>query len=167
MIDTRYVQQMARYNAWQNQSLYGAADKLTDAERRKERGAFFGSIQKTFSHLMYADRLWISRFTGSERPPGRLAESPLLYPDWELLKREREAVDGQIVRWADGLDPAWLAGALSYRSESANRDITDARGMLVTHFFNHQTHHRGQIHCMLTQAGSRPDDTDLPLMPGA
>jgi len=68
MIDVGYVQCMARYNGWQNRSLYGAADTLSDAERRRERGAFFGSIHKTLSHLLWADRIWLSRFTDGRRP---------------------------------------------------------------------------------------------------
>ena len=93
MIDVNYVRCMARYNAWQNQSIYGAAATLSDVERRRERGAFFGSIHKTLSHLLWADRIWMSRFTDVPSPGASIPESVSLYPDWELLWRERGEFD--------------------------------------------------------------------------
>ena len=76
MIDTAYVQRMARYNRWQNRNLYGVADTLSDDERRRERGAFFGSIHKTLSHLLWADRIWMSRFTPDVPKPQAAFLSP-------------------------------------------------------------------------------------------
>jgi len=165
MIDTAYVQRMARYNRWQNENLYGVADKLADDERRRERGAFFGSIQGTLSHLLWGDQIWLSRFAGTPKPEGGIPTSAALYPDWDKLKRERAAVDKAIVIWADELDPDWLAGDLTWFSGAVNRELSRPVAALVMHFFNHQTHHRGQVHCMLTQAGGKPHDTDLSLMP--
>ena len=166
MIGIDYVQCMARYNAWQNQSIYGAADTLSDAERRRERGAYFGSIHKTLSHLLWADRIWMSRFTDVPSPGASIRESVSLYPDWELLRRERGAFDTVIKAWADGLDPAWLQGDLTWFSGAAQREITKPKWFLLAHMFNHQTHHRGQVHCMITQADAKPQDTDLFLLPG-
>src|SRR6266568_2063512 len=144
MIDRAYVQRMARYNRWQNGNLYGVADRLSVGERQRERGAFFGSIQKTLSHLLWGDQIWMSRFTDTPKPEGGIPESVALYDDWERLKSERAAFDRKILDWASTVEPDWV---------------------LVTHMFNHQTHHRGQVHCMLTQADGRPSDTDLPFMP--
>src|SRR5689334_1751764 len=97
MIDPAYVQRMARYNRWQNANLYGVADTLGDEERRRERGAFFGSIHKTLSHLRWADQIWLSRFTPEvTRPNAGIPESVSLFPDWEPLKRERVAFDATI-----------------------------------------------------------------------
>lgn len=166
MIDLGYVQRMARYNRWQNENLYGVADALSDDERRRERGAFFGSIHKTLSHLLWADRMWMSRFTDVPRPQGGIPESVSMYPDWDGLKRERADFDAQIVAWADRLDPAWLAGNLTWYSGAAKRELTREKRLLIAHMFNHQTHHRGQVHCMLTQAGGRPGASDLLAMPG-
>ena len=163
MIDPAYVRRMARYNGWQNQNLYGCADGLSDAERRRERGAFFGSLHKTLNHLLWADRIWMSRFTDLAKPEGGIKGSVALHEDWDDLKRERLAFDGTMIAWADRLDAAWLAGDLTYLSSSAG-EIRKPKWLLVTHMFNHQTHHRGQVHCMLTQAGGRPHDTDLPWM---
>lgn len=165
MIDGAYVQRMARYNRWQNQNIYGVADTLSDDERRRERGAFFGSIHKTLSHLLWADRMQMSRFTDVPRPPANIAESASLYPDWNALKDERAGFDGTLIDWADALDPSWLAADYTYFSGAINRELSRPCWVLVTHMFNHQTHHRGQVHCMLTQAGVRPSDTDLPFMP--
>ena len=166
MIDTGYVRRMARYNRWQNQNLYDVADRLSDDERRRERGAFFGSIHKTLSHLRWADQIWMSRFTVDvQRPQAGIAESVSMFPDWNGLKRERVGFDETIITWANGVDPAWLAADHTYYSGAAKRDITAPRWMLVSHMFNHQTHHRGQVHCLLTQAGGRPHTTDLPALP--
>ena len=165
MIDPGYVQRMARYNRWQNENLYGVADTLTDGERRRERGAFFGSIHATFNHLLWADQIWMSRLAGSPRPEGGIPESVSRHAQWSDLKRERGAFDEIIIDWADHLDPAWLAGDLTWYSVAAKTELSNPRWLLVTHMFNHQTHHRGQTHCMLTQAGGKPKDTDLPLMP--
>lgn len=165
MVDVTYVRGMARYNAWQNQSLYGAADTLTDEERRRERGAFFGSIHKTLSHLLWADQMWMSRFAGMPRPAGGIAESTTLFADWDALKRERAAFDAVIIDWAERLDPAWLDGDLTWYSGAAKRDVIKPKWVVTAHFFNHQTHHRGQVHCLLTQAGAKPGVTDLVAMP--
>ena len=165
MIDSSYVQRLARYNRWQNENLYGVADALSDAERRRERGAFFGSIHGTLSHLLWADGIWMSRFAGTPRPAGGIPESVSLYSDWGELKRERAAFDGVIVDWADKLDDDTVAGDLTWFSGAIKAEVSRPKWLLLTHMFNHQTHHRGQVHCMLTQAGGKPGDTDLFIMP--
>ncbi len=165
MIGIDYVRRMGLYNRWQNENLYGAASELTDEERYRERGAFFGSIHRTMCHLLWADQTWMSRFSGSP-PPAPLADLAAAYRDWTSLKGRRIELDADIVRWADGLASDWLAGMHTYFSPSLGRETSGPRWMFVSHFFNHQTHHRGQVHCMLTQAGLKPADTDLPMMPG-
>ena len=165
MIDRAYVQRMARYNRWQNENLYGVADRLSAAERCLERGAFFGSIHKTLNHLLWGDRSWMSRFTEMPKPQGGTRDSVSLYPDWGELKAARAEFDRTFIDWADTIDPSWLAADQTYYSNAIERELTKPRWVLVTHLFNHQTHHRGQVHCMLTQAGGKPSDTDLPFMP--
>src|SRR5258707_13139620 len=100
MIDVPYVQCMARYNRWQNENLYGAADTLSDAERRRDRGAFFGSIHATLNHLLWADRIWMYRLAGTPRPGGGIPESGAFYDDWNQLKHELTGFDSvSIVRF--------------------------------------------------------------------
>jgi uncharacterized damage-inducible protein DinB len=163
MITPGHVRAMAEYNRWQNENLYGAAEGLDDRARKAPRGAWFGSIHATLNHILYGDQIWMSRFAGTPRPkaPG-IPESVAMYDSWEDLKRERAAFDEVIVAWADRLDPAWLEGDLTWFSGAAKAERTKPKGMLITHFFNHQTHHRGQVHCMLTQCGAKPGATDLP-----
>lgn len=164
MIDAGYVRLMARYNRWQNENLYGAADALPDEARRADLGAFFGSVHATLSHLAWGDGTWMSRFAGRRPPPGRIADSPSLYADWEALKAERRSLDADILSWAERVEDGWLAGDLTWFSGAAGREVTRPVGALVVHFFNHQTHHRGQVHALLTRSGAKPGDTDLFLM---
>jgi uncharacterized damage-inducible protein DinB len=165
MIDQAYVQRMARYNRWQNENLYGVANALSDAERRQERGTWFGSIHKTLNHILWGDKSWMGRFTDLPRPTVGIPDSVSVYPEWSDLKSERAAFDQKILDWSDSVDDAWLAADQTYYSGATKREWTRQRWVLVTHMFNHQTHHRGQVHSMLTQAGGRPSDTDLPFMP--
>jgi uncharacterized damage-inducible protein DinB len=165
MIDAAYVQRMARYNRWQNENLYSVADTLSDDERRRDRGAFFGSIHGTLSHLLWADRIWMHRFAKWPKPDGGIRESTTLFPDWSGLRRERADSDTKLIAWADGVDPRWLAGDMTWFSGAIKREVSKPTWQLVVHLFNHQTHHRGQVHAMLTQAGGKPHDTDLFVMP--
>lgn len=164
MIDTAYAVIMARYNAWQNENLYGAAATLSDAARRQDRGAFFGSIHGTFCHLLWGDRMWLHRFAGMPKPDVPGSESSRMIEDWDELVAERRATDAVIGDWAARLSPEWLAGDLTWVSGISRRELTRPRAQLVVHFFNHQTHHRGQVHAMLTGAGVKPGDTDLVLV---
>ena len=166
MISIEHVRAMARYNEWQNRSLYAAAETISDAERRKQRGAFFGSIHGTLSHLMWGDQQWMSRFAPDvvQKPSASGKESPDAFPDWEDLKRQRIAMDGTIIAWADRLDASSVYGDLYWYSGLAKANVSKPRWFIITHFFNHQTHHRGQVHAMLTQAGAKPEPTDLGFM---
>lgn len=167
MITVDFLRLMARYNQWQNKNLYGAAGTLDDAARRLDRGAFFQSIHGTFCHLLWGDSMWMHRFAGLEKPAGGIRESASLVSEWQELVTRRTALDQAIIAWADSCDPAWLEGDLVWYSGAVQRDMRVNKKQVVVHFFNHQTHHRGQIHAMLTAAGAKPDDTDLMLMPAA
>jgi len=114
---------------------------------------------------MWADQLWMSRLTDVPAPEGGIPQSVSLYPDWEPLRDERPALDDRIIDWSDHLDEASLAGDLIWYSALAKRELGKPKWLLVTYMFDHQPHHRGQVHCMLTQAGSKPHDTDLAFMP--
>ena len=94
---------LARYNAWQNRSMLEAADALEPETREADLGAFFGSIRATFSHLLWADRMWMSRLAGWERPAEGIADSPRHEADWTRLGEVRAGEDARIVAWADGV----------------------------------------------------------------
>ncbi|VAV93415.1 DinB family protein [hydrothermal vent metagenome] len=160
-----YAVLMAKYNLWQNQSLMAATDTLTDADRKQNRGAFFGSIEKTFSHVFWGDQIWLSRFAGTPPPSADITDSTALIADWAAFCTARKSFDQRILQWANEVTPDWFSGDLSWFSGALGRDFTRPKDMLVVQLFNHQTHHRGQIHAMLTAAGAKPDDTDVPFMP--
>ncbi|WP_212525750.1 DinB family protein [Actibacterium sp. MT2.3-13A] len=165
MITRAYVRTMSRYNRWQNRQVLAACDTLTPQALTEDRGAFFGSILGTLSHLMWGDALWMSRFDSWDKPHVGIAGSARFVPDWPTLRRLRPEADARIAAWADALPEDGLAGDLAWFSGAAGREVSMPLTLCVTHFFNHQTHHRGQVHAMLTAAGARPGDTDLFLMP--
>jgi uncharacterized damage-inducible protein DinB len=164
MISPAYVRTMAAYNGEMNRRLYAAAGRLEDAARRADRGAFWGSIHATLGHLVWGDTMWMSRFAGGPRPAVPLRESGGWLADWAALVAAREALDARITAWAARIDAAWLAGELTWMSGAARREMRAGRGFLVVHFFNHQTHHRGQAHALITAAGETTEDTDLMLV---
>ncbi len=166
MISADHVRLMARYNRWQNRSLFGAADQLSDNQRRADKGAFFGSLHTTLAHILWADRVWMHRFVGT--PPIGDADDQgrgHAYHDWESLKADRQAFDQTILDWANTIDEGWLAADFTWSNLAGTRTATQPAWRLVTHFFNHQTHHRGQAHALLTSFGATLEDTDLFLMP--
>lgn len=152
---------MAAYNAEMNRRLYAAAARLSDAERRAERGAFFGSIHGTLNHLLWADRMWMSRFDGWNKPAVLLAGSRNLIDSFEALRPARAEADAGLLGWAAEVGQAWLDGRLTWLSGAVGREVSRPVATLVVHLFNHQTHHRGQVHAMLTAAGQQTGDTDL------
>lgn len=156
-----FVRTMAAYNAEMNRRLYAAASRLSDAERRKARGAFWSSIHGTLCHLLWGDQAWMSRFDNWPKPAVIQKESAGLVADFDELRRLRVEADDKISAWAHRIDEAWLAQDLVWFSQSAQKELRNPRGFLVTHFFNHQTHHRGQAHAMITAAGEQTGDTDL------
>lgn len=162
MITPAYVRTMAAYNAEMNRRLYAAAARLSDAARREPRGAFWGSIHGTLNHLLWADRIWMSRFAGWPKPPTGLKESAAMVAEFPELQAGREATDAALIAWAGQMDDAWLAAAdQTWFSSAARRSFSHPRALLIVHLFNHQTHHRGQVHAMLTAAGEQTGDTDL------
>lgn len=160
-----YARAMARHNIWQNQSLIAAANSLTAEARAMDRGAFFGSIQRTFSHLMLADTLWLARLSGQPVIDWPFEKSAEYFADWTEFCEERVRLDAAIWDWASNVPAGWFDGAFTWRSVITGEEITMPKPLAVMHVFNHQTHHRGQIHTMLTAAGAKPDDTDIPLVP--
>ncbi len=165
-----HYQVMARYNAWMNRKIYGAAATLPDEARKRDLGAFFQSLHATLNHLVLTDRAWLVRFT---RDPslftsldgttpaftGRLDQQ--LYDEFDVLRRERERTDEDIQQWVVTLTDAELDAPIAYYSGAYHRDYEHPLWWAVSHFFNHQTHHRGQATTLVTQLGVDPGTTDL------
>ncbi|HEY8610022.1 MAG TPA: DinB family protein [Roseomonas sp.] len=161
MITPGWCRMMAAYNAEMNRRLYAAAARLPDITRREARGVFFGCLHGTLSHLLWGDMQWVSRFDGGEKPPVSLKGSAAMEPDFVTLVGKRVAMDARIAAWAESLTAERLAGDFTWFSGAAGREVSCPMGMVVTHVFNHQTHHRGQAHALITAAGEDTGDTDL------
>ena len=164
MITPAYVRTMAAYNAEMNRCLYGAAARLDDAERRAAKGAFWGSIHGTLVHILWGDHQWMSRFDDWPRPTTPIKQSDRFVEDFAELCAAREKADAGISAWAARIDQDWLDADLVWFSGAAGREMRMPKRLLVTHFFNHQTHHRGQAHALITAAGQETGDTDLFLL---
>jgi uncharacterized damage-inducible protein DinB len=164
-MNARQVQTLANYNRWMNERLYAACAPLGEDERKRDRGAFFRSIHGTLNHLLVADSIWMGRFTGEPYPATSLDQE--LYGDFESLRRARVAMDATIEDWAASLREGDLAGTLAYTSILNPEPRRYPMWLAVTHFFNHQTHHRGQLTALLSQCGLDYGVTDLIQLPGA
>ena len=149
----------ARYNAWANRRLYDAAAKLSDADYRADRGAFFKSMHGTLNHILTADWVWMSRFTGEGPSPTKL--DSINFDTLPELRSAREVEDRRIVSYVDGLTDEKLAGTISYRRVSSPEAFVQPLAPALAHFFNHQTHHRGQAHTILCILGRRDLELDL------
>jgi len=160
-----WARALAGYNRWMNERLYEVCAGLPDAERRRDAGAFFGSIHGTLNHLLLADLIWLGRFEG-EPYTGFETLADELHADFEALRRARAATDDRIDAFAARLDAAALAAELEFTSFVTPRERSFPLWVLVTHFFNHQTHHRGQLTTLLSQGGHDPGVTDLMWLPG-
>ena len=165
VITPAFARTMARYNAEMNRRMVGAAAGLPDAQRRQDAGLFWRSIHGTFSHLLWADHIWMARLAGWERPAAALAESGRYHEgDFADFALRRRSTDAELVAWADVVDETWLAGELTWFSGATGREQRHPRGLLLAHVANHQTHHRGQVHALLTRFGADPGATDLPFV---
>jgi uncharacterized damage-inducible protein DinB len=162
---------LARYNAWFNERLYAACDGLPDAERKLDRGAFFGSIHGTLNHIVWGDKLWLARFArqGVTFPsltpellqvPAGAMHAAQLFADWDDLKAERRRLDAAIEAWTADMPEDFPGRQLRY-ANTAGVQRSHPAWQALTHFFNHQTHHRGQVTALLMQAGVDPGMTDL------
>ena len=164
MIEPQYCQLMARYNRWMNERLYALLADMGDDERRRDRGAFFGSIHGTLNHLLWGDRIWLGRFIGE------LCTAPAfgadMFADFAQLQREREITDQEMRNWAGSVTVAWLASTLAYASKVDGRTREMPAAVAAIHLFNHGAHHRGQLTTLIWQAGRDPGVTDLPWLPG-
>ena len=149
---------LARYNSWANACLYEVSGKLSPHEYLKDRRAFFSSIHGTLNHLLVVDRLWLGRL--EQRDSGITALNQILYTDFASLLQARQKEDENISKFIEELDFTKLTETIYFKT-LAGKETGITLMWLLTHFFNHQTHHRGQVHNMLSQADCTPPAIDL------
>jgi uncharacterized damage-inducible protein DinB len=150
---------MAAYNEWANRRLFDACARLTEDNRRAGLGAFFGSLHGTLNHMMVADRIWRARITGAAPPD--LALDDTVHDDFGDLRKAREAEDARWIAMVDGLDDATLSRPISYETITQPTRLRQPLWSALMHAFNHQTHHRGQCHGMLTRLVAEAPSFDL------
>jgi uncharacterized damage-inducible protein DinB len=154
-----HFRMFGRYNAWANGRLYAAAARLSVEQYRADRGAFFKSVHGTLNHLLVTDRVWMQRFTNTGDAPDRL--DAILFETIDELRSAREAEDRRIVDFVDGLDEARIAATIKYRRVSTPEQFEQQLAPALAHWFNHQTHHRGQVHALLTGLVREAPELDL------
>lgn len=154
-----HYRMMAGYNAWANRRLFEAAARLPDAALGQDAGAFFGSLLGTLNHMLVADRIWMRRLAGAGEAPDRL--DAILHERLADLAAAREAEDARIVAFVDGLSEEDLSGTLAYRTIADPAEVRQTLASALAHFFNHQAHHRGQAHALLTRFAGEAPSLDL------
>lgn len=152
-------QMFAAYNAWANSRLYAAAQALSEEEFGRDTGAFFKSMKGTLNHILVADRIWMKRFTGEGDHPNSL--DAILHEELGHLRIAREAEDDRIRDWVDHLTEEKIAGRFTYVTITDMKTVSQRLAPALSHFFNHQTHHRGQAHTILSMLGKSPPSLDL------
>ena len=155
----QHFRMFAAYNRWANRTLYDAATTLSEDEANRNTGAFFGSMLGTLNHILVADRIWLKRFTGQGTAPNAL--NATLHADLPSLRHARDEEDTRIVEWIDTLSDKALAGRFTYLTVTDMRTVSQRLAPALAHFFNHQTHHRGQAHGILTALGKPAPSLDL------
>lgn len=168
---TAHYKVMARYNRWMNERVYAAAATLPDDARKRDVGAFFRSLHGTLNHLLLADRIWLGRLhgdpprflprDGSGAPAAITTLAHELYADFGELRAERARTDDELLAYADTLTADALAAPLSFRSLLSPTAKVQPLWTVLSHVFNHETHHRGQATALLSQLGVDPGATDL------
>jgi uncharacterized damage-inducible protein DinB len=156
-----YFEQRAAHNRWANARLYQAAFSLSDADYRRDVGAFFKSMHGTLNHLLLTDRLWLKRLTGVGEHPNQL--NAIIYEDRATLAAARADEDDRIIAYVASLDEVAFEGLQKYANTSG-KEFEQKRRDILAHLFNHQTHHRGQAHTILSLCGREPPSLDLLLM---
>jgi len=160
----------AQYNQQINNNFYGAASQLSAQQLSQDRGAFFESIIGTLNHILLGDIIWLKRFSNhsenfsaltaiSELPTPTVLNA-IMYDQLPALQQQREQLDSIICRFTNELSDQVLVSSLKYQN-TKGISFSKNFGQLIQHFFNHQTHHRGQLSTLLYQAGIDVGITDL------
>ena len=162
-LDPGLYQRLAAYNGWMTEKAYAAAAQMSDEERKADKGAFFKSVHSTLNHILFADRVWMNRFSGASYTVNGMGVD--IFEDFGALQAAHLDMCKDIIAFADTLTVSWLAEPMIWKRSTDNVTRSRPRWLLVTHMFNHQTHHRGQLSTLLMQSGIDIGVTDLPFMP--
>ncbi|MDA0366781.1 MAG: DinB family protein [Proteobacteria bacterium] len=153
-----YLTLRAEHNQWVNARLFDVAALLSEADYFADRGAFFGSVHKTLNHIVATDLFWMHRIDGNgDAPDGLGAVQHATFAD---TRAARVALDARIVAAVDGLDDAGLKAPIRFKARNGE-DVAIATNLMVANLFNHETHHRGQVHAMLTAFGQEVPPLDF------
>ena len=165
MITPQFCEQMAHYNSWQNTNIRSSLSACSHQVLTADHGAYFGSILGTLNHLLWGDQIWMSRFENGEGQRASVDQSSQLTKTFRDWKEEREKLDQRIIRWVRDLTQITLEEELTWFSRVYQKEMRINKSLAIVHMFNHQTHHRGQIHSMMTAIGIETLPTDIIAMP--
>ncbi|GKX32822.1 MAG: damage-inducible protein DinB [Rhizobiaceae bacterium MnEN-MB40S] len=154
-----HFEMFAAYNRWANDRICAAVDGVSDEDYVRDCGAFFKSLHGTLNHMIVADRIWLRRFTGKGEAPNSL--DAILFDDFGTLRQARILEDRRIISWIGSLDEKTLEGEFTYTPVTNPVEVTQRLAPTLAHFFNHQTHHRGHLHMILSVLGHEPPPLDL------
>lgn len=163
MKPANYYELMSQYSRWMDAKLYEVCAIIPDKDRKKDMGAFFKSIHGTLNHIYYGDLAWLERLRDNKFTPRKLGVE--LFEDFDQLRKAQEKMDSEIIEWASFLTNEYLQSSYNYVSNVDRKLRVMPVWVLVTHMFNHQTHHRGQLTTLIKQLGYEPGVTDIPWMP--
>ena len=146
-----------------NEKIYDVCSTIPDEDRKKNMGAFFRSIHSTLNHLLYGDIAWIERLRDNKFTPRPMGVD--LYDDFDELRVQRVKLDREIIDWVETITDEYLKADFTYHTNVDDKVRILPTWVLVTHMFNHQTHHRGQVTTLMKQLGYEPGITDIPWLP--
>lgn len=155
----RNLMWQAQYNQTMNRQFYAACEPISDADRKRDLGAFFKSVHGTLNHILLGDKVWLGRI--QSQPFAVKSLGQILYEDFAELRAERERVDRRILDLLTGLNDTDLDQVIRYRSIANQTENALALNQILTHLFLHQTHHRGQLSTLIGQLGYDFGDTDI------
>ncbi len=155
---TSHFQMSAWYNRVANERLFASCAQLDDVEYRKQRAGSFGSIHGLLNHILLGDRRWMWVFENDGREPPPMND--FLYTEFSVLRSARVREDARIESFFRGIDEAFWSWSFP-NTNSQGKSYVETSAVACSHLFNHQTHHRGQVHVMLSQTPVAPPSLDL------
>lgn len=153
-----HFRMLARYNSAANERLFAVCRQLSAIDLYSSRQSSFGSIHGLLNHVLLGDRIWLARFKGGGEVTPPL--NTILYEEFEALRTARAEQDELIVKFFDEADDELMSRSFPYVNNQGKPYVEEA-SVAIAHFFNHQTHHRGQIHTLVAQSGLKSPSLDL------